>query len=210
MSLFFTQYLPKELGISGFFAINLSKFAGIIAGFFIGFFGSCFVVFQSVEARSFRNTFVLSGSQPEVLPFWKQALLVVLFGACVRVLFLMITLTIFGDAVHYATIDNLLASGEFSKIDRIVNLLTLPVISDTQCGFKLFDHIAARQLFEMATEKVWAFDIEILFLAQKFGMHISQEPVVWEAKEGSKLHFVSDSLKMPSAILRIRHKRSGI
>jgi dolichyl-phosphate beta-glucosyltransferase len=86
----------------------------------------------------------------------------------------------------------------------------VPGISDTQCGFKLFSRAAAHKLFQLPKEKSWAFDVEILFLAQKFGMQIAQVPVAWHAVAGSKINPFKDSVRMFFALFRIRHRWSGL
>lgn len=91
---------------------------------------------------------------------------------------------------------------------RLTNLLAVPGITDTQCGFKLFHHRAAEHLFPRLRETGWAFDVEVLFLAQKLGMTIKEVPVQWTAISGSKVNLVKDTIKMGLALLRIR-KRSG-
>jgi dolichyl-phosphate beta-glucosyltransferase len=93
---------------------------------------------------------------------------------------------------------------------RLTNLLAVPGIADTQCGFKLFSGPAARRLFPLVAEKGWAFDVEVLFLAQKLGLTIEEIPVHWTAVEGSKLHPLRDALKMVSALLRIRRRCAGL
>ena len=55
--------------------------------------------------------------------------------------------------------------------------LGLP-LSDTQCGFKCFNR-RTKILFEKQTLAGWAFDVELLFLAQKMGFRIAEAPVVW-------------------------------
>jgi len=49
---------------------------------------------------------------------------------------------------------------------------------DTQCGFKCFNR-RTRVLFEKQTLHGWAFDVELLFLAQKMGFRIAEVPIVW-------------------------------
>lgn len=49
---------------------------------------------------------------------------------------------------------------------------------DTQCGFKCFNR-RTRVLFEKQTLAGWAFDVELLFLAQKMGFRIAEVPIVW-------------------------------
>lgn len=92
---------------------------------------------------------------------------------------------------------------------RITNLLAVPGILDTQCGFKLFRRAAAQRIFPQLHESGWAFDVEILFLAQKFGMTIAEVPVNWTAVEGSKVK-ATDGLRFFSALFRIRHRAAGL
>jgi dolichyl-phosphate beta-glucosyltransferase len=93
---------------------------------------------------------------------------------------------------------------------RLTDLLVVPGIADTQCGFKLLHRSAAKRLFGLAVERGWAFDVEILFLAQKLGMEIMEVPVQWSAVEGSKLSPAKDVIKMLRAILRIRRRCAGL
>ena len=95
-----------------------------------------------------------------------------------------------------------------STFYRITNLLAVPGIEDTQCGFKLFRRSAARRIFPEMRENGWAFDVEVLFLAQKFGLLIEEVPVNWTAVEGSKVR-PKDAFRMVWALLRIRRRDSG-
>lgn len=58
---------------------------------------------------------------------------------------------------------------------------------DTQCGFKLFDRRACELVFVNARLERWAFDVELLLLAQKFGLRGKEVPVNWEEIPGSKV-----------------------
>jgi len=60
-------------------------------------------------------------------------------------------------------------------------------IADTQCGFKFFDADVARALFEETTLDGFAFDVELLALAQARGFEIVEVPVQWSAQEGSTM-----------------------
>lgn len=60
-------------------------------------------------------------------------------------------------------------------------------IRDSQCGAKAFTGPAAEKLFSQQQIKRWTFDIEILFLARRAKMKVAEVPVLWEAKENSKL-----------------------
>lgn len=93
---------------------------------------------------------------------------------------------------------------------RLTNLLAIPGVSDTQCGFKLFTGVAARRLFPLLQEEGYAFDVELLYLAQKLGMSIVEVSVNWTSVEGSKVHPIRDALKMLQALHRIRHRWAGL
>jgi dolichyl-phosphate beta-glucosyltransferase len=57
--------------------------------------------------------------------------------------------------------------------------VTVRGIRDTQCGFKLFRRGAVRRIFPEQTLDRFGFDFEILFLAQRDGLRIHEEPVRW-------------------------------
>lgn len=58
----------------------------------------------------------------------------------------------------------------------LVMLLCTKNIKDTQCGFKLFTKSAAKVLFKSLHLERWAFDIEIIYLAEV--LHIPMKEVI--------------------------------
>ncbi|XP_055548151.1 dolichyl-phosphate beta-glucosyltransferase [Wyeomyia smithii] len=60
-------------------------------------------------------------------------------------------------------------------------------IRDTQCGFKLMSRSAARKIFTVMHVERWAFDVELLFIAQAYSIPIDEIAVNWTEIEGSKL-----------------------
>ncbi|MEM7799503.1 MAG: dolichyl-phosphate beta-glucosyltransferase [Chloroflexota bacterium] len=57
-------------------------------------------------------------------------------------------------------------------------------VKDTQCGFKMYRRDVAKRLHTAQTIMGFSFDLEILYLAEKFGYKIAEVPVVWV--EGNK------------------------
>lgn len=57
-------------------------------------------------------------------------------------------------------------------------LLGLPY-HDTQCGFKLFESSAARDIFSRSTINRWGFDMEILTIAKPLGYNVKEVAVNW-------------------------------
>ena len=95
----------------------------------------------------------------------------------------------------------------------LVNLVTIRGIHDTQCGFKLFDVLVAKELFASLVvyrkkpEKAaftGAFDVEVLFLAQKRDYRIAEVPVHWKHISTTRISPIRDSIRMFLDILRIR------
>ena len=66
-----------------------------------------------------------------------------------------------------------------------VMLPLLPVISDTQAGFKGFRAEWAERVFQKAVINSFAFDIEALFLARRMGARIAEMPVSVEFRDES-------------------------
>lgn len=94
-----------------------------------------------------------------------------------------------------------------------VSLLALRGIQDTQCGFKLFKAPVAKDLFSRLivygrhpekTAFTGAFDVEILYLAQKFGFKIAEVPVYWTHITTTRVSPIKDSVRMFFDLLRIR------
>ncbi len=93
----------------------------------------------------------------------------------------------------------------------IVRILAVPGIHDTQCGFKSFSAEAAEKLFRLQRIDGWAFDAEVLFLAQHFGYKIIEVPVQWYYDGNSKINVLQDSIKMFRELLSIRKNyRAGL
>jgi len=84
--------------------------------------------------------------------------------------------------------------------------LMLPKIRDTQCGFKAFTRPAARHIFSLAVEDGFAFDCEILALAEKLGYRVDEVGVLWRHHEGSSIRPLRDSRRMLLALLRMRRR----
>jgi dolichyl-phosphate beta-glucosyltransferase len=94
-----------------------------------------------------------------------------------------------------------LASRLFNRV--IQALLRLPY-RDTQCGLKGFRRHAAVELFGRARLDGFAFDAEILFLARRLGLAVTEVPVRAEVRDGSKVQLVVDALGMLRDVLRVR------
>ena len=94
-----------------------------------------------------------------------------------------------------------LASRLFNRAIRA--LLGLP-FGDTQCGLKGFRRQAALAVFGRSRLDGFAFDVEVLFLARRLGLAVSQVPVRAEERDGSKVQLVVDALAMLGDVLRVR------
>lgn len=92
--------------------------------------------------------------------------------------------------------------GRFYNI--LVRLLAVPGIQDSQCGFKCFRGALVPQLFTLQRLDGFAFDVEILFLARRYGFVIQEIGIDWHYREESKVRAFQDSLTMTWDLLRIR------
>jgi len=77
---------------------------------------------------------------------------------------------------------------------------------DTQCGFKAFRLDAFRPILDVATSDGFGFDVELLYLARKAGLRMREIPVRWDHHDGSKVHFVHDSLHMLREVISLRSR----
>lgn len=93
------------------------------------------------------------------------------------------------------------------SMGKIFNLLirafVLKGFKDTQCGFKCFKREAAMRIFELQRLSGFAFDVEILLIARKFGFNIKEVPVRWINSPESKVHIIKGSLSMLMELFKI-------
>lgn len=95
----------------------------------------------------------------------------------------------------------------------LVQIVLLPGIKDSQCGFKSFKQKFVKKIFSNLkvtnTGKVTggymgAFDVEALFLAKKLGAKIEQVPVSWVKIISKRLNFWKEPLKMAIDVFKVR------
>ena len=93
---------------------------------------------------------------------------------------------------------------------RIYNLATHIILGlkfkDTQCGFKAFTRRSALAIFPLQKIERWGFDPELLCLARRFGLSVSEVPVVWSDQKGSRVSPLRDGISMFAEMLRIRSR----
>jgi dolichyl-phosphate beta-glucosyltransferase len=58
---------------------------------------------------------------------------------------------------------------------------------DTQCGFKLFEIGAAREIFKRQTLDGFGFDVEVLYIASHLGYRTLEVPVRWNDVAGTRV-----------------------
>ncbi len=77
-------------------------------------------------------------------------------------------------------------------------------IRDTQCGFKAFRREAARALFARQQLDGFAFDVEVLLLAERLGFSMAELPVQWRNSADTHVRIVRDSWRMFRDVVRVR------
>jgi len=81
-------------------------------------------------------------------------------------------------------------------INLFIRMLAVPGVRDTQCGFKLFQNKAGKEIFKQLTFDRWSFDIEVLAIARKKKFKIKQVGITWYDDPHSTVNPIKDGLKM--------------
>ena len=81
---------------------------------------------------------------------------------------------------------------------------------DTQCGFKFFDGEVARKLFPLLRCAGFAFDVELLALAQRTGIPVKELPVMWQHCDDSTFRPLRDGLTAAGELWRLRGARTAV
>lgn len=86
----------------------------------------------------------------------------------------------------------------------LVQLLLLPGIKDSQCGFKLFEAGAAKKIFALQTIWRWGFDMEVLRIAKEQGLKIKEVPITWRNDDQSRIQSSRVFVKTLGELLTIK------
>src|SRR3954465_795676 len=81
----------------------------------------------------------------------------------------------------------------FNRVVRVLGLTTLP---DTQCGLKAFERETARAVFAELSVRRFAFDVEVLMRAARRGAAIEAIPTEWSHREESRVAPLTDGARM--------------
>ena len=97
----------------------------------------------------------------------------------------------------------------------IIQILLLPGIQDTQCGFKMMKKSVAHDIFnalvlfgkdapDVNVPRVTAFDVEMLVVAKKHGYKIKEVPVNWIYGTDTKVSPIRDSINNLVDVLKVK------
>jgi dolichyl-phosphate beta-glucosyltransferase len=93
--------------------------------------------------------------------------------------------------------------------NRIIRLVGVRGVNDTQCGFKLLAGDVARELAAELTIDGFAYDVELVWLARRRGFSIAEVGVVWVNSPDSKVDPIRSSLAMLRDVILMRFRHSG-
>ncbi len=87
------------------------------------------------------------------------------------------------------------------------NIIGVPRnIRDTQCGFKIYKHHAAKKLFKRLKTKSFMADIEIILRAKKSNYKMAQFPVEWINDSDTKFNPITGSFINMRDLFKIKLK----
>ncbi len=88
--------------------------------------------------------------------------------------------------------------------------LMLRHVRDSQCGFKAFEGALAGAVFRLQEDERFAFDVEVLALAEKMGERVVEVGVLWRDNRDSRVRIVRDSVDMFRTLIRLRGRLKGM
>ena len=88
--------------------------------------------------------------------------------------------------------------------NKFVRALAVPGFVDTQCGAKMFRRDAAKKIFPYLKTARFSFDVEVLYLARRFGLSVKEMPVEWHYSANTRVRTFQDGPRMLWDLLKIR------
>ena len=90
------------------------------------------------------------------------------------------------------------------SFNLMVRALGMSALRDTQCGCKVFRRETCTRIFLEQRVNRFAFDVELLFLAERAGLKVVEVPVQWINAPASTVRLFPDSARMAFDIIAIR------
>ena len=87
---------------------------------------------------------------------------------------------------------------------KVLNLFGGIKISDAQCGFKAFDGKKGREIFSYCKTNNFAFDLEVILIAQKMKLKIFELPAKIINHRESKVNVIKEAIRMLKEISIIK------
>jgi glycosyltransferase involved in cell wall biosynthesis len=94
-----------------------------------------------------------------------------------------------------------------SVFRALMSIMVSREVTDTQCGLKIFSRTAATEIFSRTTIDGFAFDAEVVYLAEQMGVPIRRIPVRLVNEHSSTLSIRRHALPMLADVMRIRVRR---
>jgi len=88
--------------------------------------------------------------------------------------------------------------------NKLIQFFLLDGVNDTQCGFKAFQHDAAKQIFNRMKVNRFGFDMEILSIARLLNFTISEVPVSWYNSPESRIRPIKDAFRTFTELIYIK------
>ncbi len=95
---------------------------------------------------------------------------------------------------------------------KVICILAGFKYSDSQCGIKGYKAERAKSIFRKCTVNGFAYDLEVLILADKMGISVSEMPVkiINHSQSDSKVRPIIDGLKMARDVLKIKKMHKNV
>ncbi|HYA85642.1 MAG TPA: glycosyltransferase, partial [Nitrospirota bacterium] len=88
--------------------------------------------------------------------------------------------------------------------NKLIQFFLLDGINDTQCGFKAFQHDAAKYIFGRMKVRRYGFDMEILSIARLLNFTVKEVPVNWYNSQESRIRPIKDALRTFAELIYIK------
>lgn len=93
---------------------------------------------------------------------------------------------------------------------KVLNIFGGIKISDAQCGFKGFKGDVGRKIFSLCKTNNFAFDLEVIMIAQKMKLKIFEMPAKIINHRESKVNVIKDAIRMLKEISKIKKRLKNI